>query len=576
MLRRIQLIPSIIFFILILCSFSYAGSKWSEPAHFSAPLVGAPVSYSSTIYSISNDGSVYRTNLLYGTSTIIASAYGQTDVPLILGRNVFIFGSNSGKIEAHSLDSANMVWKYPLAKKISGAQDASVVQNESFRLRDLSYSSSIVYAVFDKKLVALSEYSGAEIFSRPLSNGISASAYNDGVFVVDNDKLYSYSNDGVQKWSASSGNIFKSRIFYDDKNKIVFLSSTNGLVMAFDSTNGNLLWNHVVPGWAVSTPVSDGLTVAFGDSSSIVRGLNPRNGKILWETNINAPTWGTAALFENGATSLAIFGTNNNSIIAINLRDGKILFDYEVSGWVQNPSIGSDGRSVLAPASDSSLWAINIWPICTLDYPRTNDIIPPEIQIRARAFSPSGIDNVQLSINGQKLPSMPIDANSQLVYDTDLSGQQNGIISIQCLARDLNGLEESDMLGYKAQPLYSMTAPKVDMSASVYPQPVAPGAEFTLYVKNSQGADISGLLVDYNGKNHSVGSPAKFYAPMSGGTHEIIVRKAGYSQANVSLSVKSDLGFLPLFIVFILLLLSICAYFLLSKKKKKVDFEITS
>ena len=574
MLKRFN--PSIIFFILIFCSFSHAGSKWSEPAHFSSPIVGAPVSYSSTIYSITQDGSVYETDLLGGTSVIIASASGPSDVPLIAGHSVFVFGSNSGKIEARFLESGSLAWKYPLAKKTSGTLDAQAAQNDSFLLRDLSYSTSAVYAVFDKKLVALSELSGSEIFSRPLRNGIGASAYGGGVFVVDEDTLYSFSADGVQKWSASCGHIFKSRIFYDEKNNLVFLSSTNGLVMAFDSTTGSLLWNHVVPGWALSTPISDGSVVAFGDSYGIVHGLNSKNGNTLWETNINSPTWGTGAIFEKGENSLAIFGTNNNSIVALDLKNGKLLFDYELSGWVQNPSIGSDGRSVLAPASDGSLWAVNIWPICTIDYPRSSDIIPPEVQIRARAFSPSGIDNVQLSINGQKLPAMPLDSEQEVEYAADLSGQPSGIMSIQCLARDLAGLEETDLLGYKTQPLYSLDAPKVEMLASVYPQQVSPGSQFTLYVRNSQGADLPVLLVDYAGKNHTVGSPATLYAPMSGGKYDIIVRKAGYAQATVPLSVTTDLGFLPLFGVFMLMLLCVCAYFLLSKKKKKVKLEITS
>ncbi|MFH1306858.1 MAG: PQQ-binding-like beta-propeller repeat protein [Candidatus Micrarchaeota archaeon] len=557
--------------LFLLLSFSYGGMKWEDSTHFSSKIVSKPVSYSNSIYVLTEDGIVYSVGSTDGYARVAYSLDDPSNVPMITGSRALVFGSNNGKIDAYSLKNGEHLWSYP-SKPLYMLP--SEEEEEQLHLKYLAYSSGTVYAVFSEKIIALHEATGQELFTRSLYDGKSAYADDKRVYVSDGANLHAFTKEGNLLWSVVTGELYKTHPVADETNGHVYVASTSGLVMAFSSASGQLLWNYPLEGWAMSTPATDGFTVVFGSNDGKIRGVSATSGKLLWETDVQGSVWSEPALLTKEGKTIAIFGTNNNSLVAIDISNGNLLFDYQTTSWANSPTVSSDGRTILFSTRDNSLWAVNAYPICTIDYPRTNEIIPPEFELIGRAFSFGGINSVQLIVNQKTYPPLTLRGESEFTYELDLSNEPIDIVRIQCLAQDSNGLEETDLWGSKSEPILSLSVPKLNMSITPTPPSAEPGEEITVYIRNENGYDMENVLLEFGGKNQSVSSPTKLTAPEQGGAYTLVARKARYHPAQTQIYVRTDLGVLPIAGLVILIIFAIAAYFLFAKKKKLVEFNM--
>lgn len=562
-------IANIFILFLVLSSPLFAGSKWDGPAHFPSQIVGAALIYPNDALTLAQDGNLYEVDLKDGSTAIAYSLPSKTSVAPAKCADYAIIGSDSGRIYAYSPDEKRIVWQYPALAQtgLLGAEPKDM--QAAGELKDISCSEQRVYAVFEKILVAFDERNGAQVFSKDLENARSSFSNSNGVYVSAADKLYYFTKDGVNKWAVQPGYMFKATPYANEETGLLYVAGTNNMMMAFDAYSGELRWTFPLKGWAMSTPISDGSTLVFGSNEGKIYGLDAHRGTLLWEVDAGGPVWGGGAIVQKGAAGLALFGTNNNSLVGIDMLEGKLAFDYQIGAMAQEPAVSQDGRLALVAGRDNSLWAINTYPICTLDYPRTNQIIPSEIMLSGRAFSFNGIKNVQVLINGQELPIITMNGKNEFSFALDLSSQPIDVVSMQCIAEDNGGLFETDALGYKAEPILSLGAPKLEMSLVPTPQNVQPSGQFLLYMRNSRGMDMQDVLVQYLGNNMTVSSPAKLDAPEKGGQYKIISRKAGYSPAEATLYVKEDLGIIPYVLLVVIIAIAVGGYFLVFARKRK-------
>jgi len=547
--------------ILFLSTLISCGSKWIDATRFSSALTSAPVSGGSSIYALSQDGILYSVSSSDGTTSVLRSLNSPSHIPIQKGRTSIFVATDSSKIFALSLRTSENIWQYPQAP----SKPASNSSSQNLTLRSIQYYDGVLYAVFKTRLIAFSESTGAVVFEKSLTDGTCISASSTGLYISDADKVMALSKDGRVRWSVSTGNLYNACATPLSNN--VYVPTTRGTLLSLDATTGQLKWFYPISGWAMSNPVSDGSSVLFGGSDGFVRSLNSQTGKLNYKTQINGEVWANPVMLEKDGKKIVIFGTRNSSIVAIEPSSGKILFDYQVSDWVDSVSISDDGRTILASTRDNSLWAIIAYPLCTIDYPRTNQIIPQELTIRGRTFSFSGVKSVQLTVNSKSYPSITLAPDSTFEYEVDLSKEPLNVVDIQCAAIDSQGILETDRRAYKTQPILSLAASKLNLSIQVYPSSPKPGEKFDVYIRNSQGFDVSGALLEYQGKNISVSSPYKLTAPASG-TYTITARKSGYYPAQAQFSIRQEMGILPiaLLVVFILAIFG-GAVFLLKKKK---------
>ncbi|MFH0927426.1 MAG: PQQ-binding-like beta-propeller repeat protein [Candidatus Micrarchaeota archaeon] len=566
----------LLFSILFLPGFLFAGSRWQDATRFSAPLSGEAISNGAQIYALTQDGLLYSISSTDATSSVIASLHSPTTVPLQKGRNILFAGTSDGTIYAYSLSTQQLVWQYPQQKPIakpqaqsqaqpqSQAQAQGAAQNSS--LNWLQYYDGAIYAVYGGRLVALSEQSGAMVFERKLSNGRCASADSTAIYVSGADSTSAYSKDGRLLWSATTGPTYKS--CPTPIGSKVYVPTTRSSLLALNSQDGSLAWSYPVSGWLMSNPAGYAGSIIIAENGGNVLSLNSQTGKLNWQTQISGHVWASPKILESNGKAIAIFGTQNNSIAALSAQDGSLVFDYQVTDWVDSISIAGDARTILAATRDNSLWAIYASPICTIDYPRSSDIISQEITLRARAFAFSGTDSVQLIINSKPYPTKILGNSSTFEYDLDLSQEPLALVDMQCIATDSQGLRESDAMQYKTQPILSLGARKLNMSIQAYPKYPEPGQKFTVYIRNSQGYDTQGVLLEFMGKNYTASSPYELTAPASG-AFTITARKAGYYPAQLQVSTRQDFGILPILGLILLAIIAIAAAVYFSKKKKK-------
>jgi len=555
-----------LFLLLLLAPAQFAGAKWQNPVYFPGEIVGKPIESLSYAYVLTDSGHVYSISISQGNSKVAFTLAGQAHSPMARGEGSIIAGSDSGQIEAHSLSDGKLLWKYPKEAQFSFEKE---FQNLSLRYLDASKGAA--YAIFKDRVIALNEKDGKILFDSPLANGQSARAHESGVFVIDGTQLISFSNLGRVLWKANIGPTFNTRPAYDKKSSRVYVASTNSLLLAFDASNGALKYNYRTNGWPMSTPAPAGGSVLLGTNKGTIIALSQYDGSLLWEADVGGAVWSEPEIFEKNSKQIAVYGTNANSLSAIDSSNGQILFQYPLSDWGMSPSFADEGKTIIAPARDGSIIAISINPICSIDFPQSGDIIGQEAEIEGRAFSYEGVKSVQLKINAKPLPQIQLQGKGEFSYSLDLSEEPLGFVQIQCIATDFNGLVEQDMRGYTQTPLLSLDAAKIGMSAAAVPNSLEEGDRFTLYIRNAQGEELQNVLVGYLGEEREASSPLALYAPKGAGTYDIYAKKAGYEEAGAQIRVNSDFGMLPLVgAIIAVLLIAIIAIFIKKSRSKKI------
>lgn len=177
--------------------------------------------------------------------------------------------------------------------------------------------------------------------------------------------------DQIEKiWSAdigegSEGNLplTAQPIVADGK---VFTLDTHSSVRAFHNQTGKQIWNTSVRHRVEKDPVISGGLAYSGGVLFITSGydevlaLNPDSGEIFWRTKISAGSR-AAPTVHNGR--VFVIGLNNNAM-ALDARDGKVLWEYEgvgeTTGLLGASSPAVDDNIVIAAFSSGDLVALHV------------------------------------------------------------------------------------------------------------------------------------------------------------------------------------------------------------------------
>jgi hypothetical protein len=251
------------------------------------------------------------------------------------------------------------------------------------------------------------------------------------------------------------------------------------------------------------------------------------------------------------------------------MNNANILFDYQTTDWVNYLSQYNTEPTILATCADNTLWAVSISPICTIDYPRTNSIIPQETNVEARAFSFSPLDSAQILVNSKPYRTIQINGTyAQFDFDLDLSSEALSAVNIQCMAID-SQMYEIDRLGYKVQPIISTSASKEKIEVQIYPKRPIVGQKFKIYLRDSEGLDLQDVNVGYESENLIISSPYEMDAQKSG-EYVISVKKTGYEPAQMKFSIVEQLGVIPYVLGAILLAIAIGGFWIYFSKNTRM------
>lgn len=541
--------------------------KWASPVRFSSPVVGALLPAASFNYLLTEDGTVYNVDIAAGSAVSIFRLDAPARVPpaLIPLSGVAVFGGEDGRLVA--LRNGAKAWGY--VPDDACAPDARVCHLNT-TLQGLAASGSMVYASYSDRLVAI-DSSGIVQWENKLASGSGGPAATDGarVYVMDGEDLVAYKSDRTFAWRVALGPYFLTGPSPDPSGAYVFAASTDGYVLALNASSGAVKWYYPLEGWAMSPPASDGVGAIFSDNSGTAHAVDLASGQPLWSTSIGAPSWGAPLILTKGSQSIAVFATRAGKLAALDTADGSLLWSYPLSDWASRPVLGPDGRTLYVSTADSQVWAVYAWPMCTIDSPSSSKLITSSFELQGRAWSWPGVKNVKVKVDSSPLPDLSMNGSGTFTIPIELGIRPDGDILIQCIAEDLDGLLETDAVGYKSIPTLSPLATKSNLTLTLVPNPAPPGGALSAYVRDEHGYDVSGVLLEMDGRNVSIKSPASLAAPSREGTFSIVARKTGFTSAASDLVVRnSDSSALLTIVLLLLIILAACAGVLLLFKKK--------
>ena len=143
---------------------------------------------------------------------------------------------------------------------------------------------------------------------------------------------YAINNDYPQvkeKWTYQDNSDIGSGTAFDDK--LVFVTNTNGEVVALNKNNGKEAWKFKSNGKIYAMPAVSNKIVVTGSSDNYIYGLSAKTGKQVWKLQTEKAVLGNPVI-EQGVVYI---GSSDGHFRAINLKDGTLRWDFDsVKGFV--------------------------------------------------------------------------------------------------------------------------------------------------------------------------------------------------------------------------------------------------
>ncbi len=160
---------------------------------------------------------------------------------------------------------------------------------------------------------------------------------------------------GETVWSfATEAEIKSSPVVFDD---LVLVSSYDEYLYALDRRTGALMWKFQSQGPLHSTPSRDRDLVFVTGCDAVLRGIRLDDGEEMLQMDSGAYTSASPALVDG----IAYYGTFNNDVLAVDLRQQKYLWRYEhpVRHFPFYSSVAVQGDVLVVGGRDKIVHAID-------------------------------------------------------------------------------------------------------------------------------------------------------------------------------------------------------------------------
>ncbi len=268
-----------------------------------------------------------------------------------VSENILLFGDVTGKFYALNKNTGSVIWT-KIGTHYTVCGTPSVTSN-----------GNVIFAQEDGTITCLKISDGSKVWiygnrdennsNEALSDGVASGG--EKIFAAKSDaKLYAHDeNSGKVLWTFAAGEQgLRTAPAYSDG--LVFLGEYDGLFDIIDASNGKRL-NGGGSGGAINTPVIKNGVVYFSSWDGSVNAVKIKAVIPLWNVNVGDPITTSLTLSDE----IAVVGTGRGNIVALNIKDGSIMWKYETqSGEISaNPLIG-DGV-VVAGASQGNVFVFD-------------------------------------------------------------------------------------------------------------------------------------------------------------------------------------------------------------------------
>ena len=261
--------------------------------------------------------------------------------------NTLFFGDVAGKFYAVNKNTGSVIWT-KIATPYTVCGTPAITSN-----------GNVVFAQEDGTITCFKISDGSKVWSYTNNDKDNSNeALNDGVVsgsgkifaAKSNAKLYAHDeNSGKVLWTYEAGDQgLRTAPEYSDG--IVFLGEYAGLFDMINADDGKRI-NGGGAGGAINTPVIKDGVVYFSSWDGSVNAVKIKAVIPLWNVNVGDPVTTSPAVSDG----VAVVGTGRGNIVALNIKDGSIMWKHETqSGEISVTPLIGEGL-VIAGASNGDV-----------------------------------------------------------------------------------------------------------------------------------------------------------------------------------------------------------------------------
>ena len=324
------------------------GVKWSF--HTGGAIVSSPAIVDGVVYISSMDDHLYAIDQETGkekwnfkSSMPIASS------PAVAGGTVY-FVSSAGSLAALDIATGKVKWVLPTeyerkfeAKNLHGYPPAAQIMPDVWDIFTSSpavANGKVFFGSGDGNVYAADAQTGVLQWKFPTKDVVHASpaVVGNTVYIGSWDS-YLYAIDaetGQQKWAFKSGEdaVIHNQVGFQSSpavvDGVVYVGCRDAHVYAIDAATGREKWDYPTSkSWVIGTPaVRDGVVYVGTSDSSRFMALDAKTGRLRFNFDVKSYMFSSPAL----AGDLAYAGDHNGRLYAINIKSGKLEWEFLTDG----------------------------------------------------------------------------------------------------------------------------------------------------------------------------------------------------------------------------------------------------
>lgn len=533
---RVELMKKALFLLLVF-ALSFASHNWQ----YAAPggITTKPVVLDSQVIVGAEDGKVYAVDVAAGTKKWDVSI-GATPVDAIKFSDTVLVAAEEGKVS-----------RITKSGEVSWTADLTQAPMNASRVYGLGISATEIYVTADNGLYRIdSTGNPTKVFELEDVTATPPFVGDNYVIFGAEKSLYKVKKTGEVEWESElgQGTFWTSRPVVSGNN--IYVGALDNKLHCFFLFGGAERWAFDTKSWVMGSPVAEADAVFFGSNNGKFYSVSATSGSLLWEAETSLALEGKPEPgFMAGKEVLFVGGTDSN-IYAIGKSDGEIIWKLAVLDWVGEPLFYQD--SIIFGSADGMLYSQKTERACSVITPAEGAVIGhKELVVSGRALSQSGGTAVAVNINNGPWEQANL-TDEEWEYIIDPAEKLNdGVNVLSCRVSDNAGIQEEGFSTVVV--IRDSTMSLSNLVVTVSPD-IIEGTPFTIFVNDGDdGSPVERFTLTINGDAFT-GSSNITTTMESAGTYEVMVKKIGFEDRRIQLTVHSS-GVNPFYIAGALILI---------------------
>jgi outer membrane protein assembly factor BamB len=331
----------------------FGGVKWMF--HTGGAIVASPAIADGVVYIASLDGYLYAVDQETGKEKWKYKSQMPIASSAAVSGGMVYFVSSVGALAALDAATGTVKWVLPTeyerkfeAKNLHGYPPAAQTMPDAwdmFLSSPTVFNGKVFFGSGDGNVYAVDAQTGVLQWKFPTRDVVHASpAVVGNVVYIGSWDSYLYAIDadsGQEKWSFKTGEDpgIHNQVGFQSSpavvDGVVYVGCRDAHVYAVDAVTGKKKWDYPTSkSWVIGTPaVRDGVVYVGTSDSSRFMALDAKTGRLRLNINAKAYVFSSPAL----AGDLAYVGDHNGRFYAINIRTGKLAWEFQTDASKKDP-----------------------------------------------------------------------------------------------------------------------------------------------------------------------------------------------------------------------------------------------